>query len=331
MAKGISLHVGLNRVDPKAYDGWDGKLECCHSDAKDMQALAKRNKFETELLLDKEATVENIHKRFSLAAQKLRPNDIFLFTYSGHGTQVPDLNDDEIDGQDEAWVLFDGLLLDDMIGRLSDQFRDNVRVLIISDSCHSGTICRSPNEPQAANNSLTGIRFVPFSRFSPKIIDREIYHHRGRLSKEGASVISLSACQDNQFAYESNGNGLFTAALKQVVFGDDFKGSYYQLLKSIAKKMPANQSPKYRFGGPEHDTFSSEQVFTINPLGNENELPPEHLIEMRRMVGEVTNRLDRIEKKLENINPEVIGAMMNEFMMIQKMLHQHEGRDPNAG
>ena len=29
MSKGISLHIGLNRVDPTAYDGWDGALAAC--------------------------------------------------------------------------------------------------------------------------------------------------------------------------------------------------------------------------------------------------------------------------------------------------------------
>ena len=40
MAKGISLHIGLNSVDPKHYGGWDGKLQACEQDSVDMQALA---------------------------------------------------------------------------------------------------------------------------------------------------------------------------------------------------------------------------------------------------------------------------------------------------
>lgn len=42
MAKGISLHIGLNSVDPVHYQGWDGKLAACEFDAKDMVALARR-------------------------------------------------------------------------------------------------------------------------------------------------------------------------------------------------------------------------------------------------------------------------------------------------
>jgi hypothetical protein len=37
MARGISLHIGLNRVDPDHYDGWDGALTACEFDAEDME------------------------------------------------------------------------------------------------------------------------------------------------------------------------------------------------------------------------------------------------------------------------------------------------------
>ena len=42
MPQGISVHIGLNSVDPKQYEGWDGQLTACEADAKDMQALAKK-------------------------------------------------------------------------------------------------------------------------------------------------------------------------------------------------------------------------------------------------------------------------------------------------
>ena len=35
MAKGISLNIGLNSVDPNHYGGWDGQLAGCENDAND--------------------------------------------------------------------------------------------------------------------------------------------------------------------------------------------------------------------------------------------------------------------------------------------------------
>jgi len=41
MPRGISLHIGLNRVDPAHYAGWNGALSACEADANSMEALAQ--------------------------------------------------------------------------------------------------------------------------------------------------------------------------------------------------------------------------------------------------------------------------------------------------
>ena len=51
MPQGISVHIGLNSVDPRQYEGWDGRFTACEADAKDMQALAKKQKFSSSTLL----------------------------------------------------------------------------------------------------------------------------------------------------------------------------------------------------------------------------------------------------------------------------------------
>lgn len=38
--KGMSLHIGLNSVNPKHYAGWSGDLVACEFDAQDMASLA---------------------------------------------------------------------------------------------------------------------------------------------------------------------------------------------------------------------------------------------------------------------------------------------------
>ena len=41
MSQGLSLHIGLNEVDPVHYGGWKGTLRGCENDARDMAALAR--------------------------------------------------------------------------------------------------------------------------------------------------------------------------------------------------------------------------------------------------------------------------------------------------
>jgi len=78
------------------------------------------------------------------AATAIVEGSIFFLTYSGHGGQVPDITGDEVDLQDETWCLFDGELLDDELRVLWSKFAPGVRILVLSDSCHSGTVIKAP-------------------------------------------------------------------------------------------------------------------------------------------------------------------------------------------
>src|SRR6267142_3078276 len=113
MPKGISIHIGLNRVDPVHYGGWDGELTACEFDAKDMRALARAQGFTTHMLLTTAASTAAVTRAMTQAAAALLGGDMLLLTYSGHGGQMPDTNHDEADRQDETWVLYDRELVDD--------------------------------------------------------------------------------------------------------------------------------------------------------------------------------------------------------------------------
>ncbi|MEG3848244.1 caspase family protein [Microcoleus sp. herbarium19] len=159
MAKGISIHVGLNYIDKTIY-GFDGALKGCINDAKALQAVAKSQGFESQLILDEEATYTNIHNAIVKASHELFSEDTFFLTIACHGAQIPSLigSDDEVDGLDETWVLFDRQLIDDELYDLLGQFRAGVRIIVLSDSCHSGTMLRplsSLLKSQGAQEILT--------------------------------------------------------------------------------------------------------------------------------------------------------------------------------
>src|SRR4029453_12860588 len=143
MAQGIALHIGLNSVDPQKYEGWSGPLNACEADANDMADLAHTQGFATTKLLTKKATRDAVLKGIADAAKKLKSADIFFLTYSGHGGQAPDLNGDEPDGKDETWCLYDGELIDDELYSSWGAFAAGVRILLLSDSCHSGSVSKA--------------------------------------------------------------------------------------------------------------------------------------------------------------------------------------------
>jgi peptidoglycan hydrolase-like protein with peptidoglycan-binding domain len=143
----ISLHIGLNRVNPAKYGGWNGALSGCENDARTMTRIAAAEGFVIRQLFSENATTQNVLNAIQDAADQLGAGGYFLLTYAGHGGQVPNNGTDaEDDKLDETWVLYDRQLLDDEIGQALAAFAPGVSVVTVSDSCHSGTVTREMPE-----------------------------------------------------------------------------------------------------------------------------------------------------------------------------------------
>lgn len=266
MVTAISVHVGLNTVDPEHYDGWDGALRGCENDARDMAALAARLGYTPTVLLSPAATVRKVTNAVRRVAKQLGAGDTFLLTYAGHGAQVPDRNGDEAvrqagefgevgDQYDETWVLYDRQLIDDELWALWAEFAPKVRIIVISDSCHSGTVAR-PAPWDTANVDPWPSRRMPF-----EVQDRVYASHRRTYdgvqrrtahrdpTQIGASVALVSGCQDNQTSGDGPTNGRFTGALLQVWADGAFTGPLDLLHRTIVAAMPPYQTPNlYRVG-----------------------------------------------------------------------------------
>lgn len=146
---GVSLHIGVDKVDPTHYGG-DLALPSCVNDANEMERVADKLGYDTAILTNEQATCPNVAGFLRNAAMNLFAGDALFFTYSGHGSQVPnDSDDDEPDLKDETLVLYDRMLIDDEIFALLGEFREGVRVHLVFDSCHSGTVFKQLASPDA--------------------------------------------------------------------------------------------------------------------------------------------------------------------------------------
>ena len=185
MARGISLHIGLNKVDPDQYGGWDGTLNACESDANDMKAIADSRGFESNILLTSDASAEAVLAGIDRAAGELDSGDMFLLTYSGHGGQVPDRDDEgETDGSDETWVAYDREIVDDELYARWAKFKPGVRILVLSDSCHSGTVTRRIDAERPEPGRDAGERrliLAALPRHAEGRHDRDVPRARGPL------------------------------------------------------------------------------------------------------------------------------------------------------
>jgi hypothetical protein len=281
MARGISLHVGLNKVDPTHYDGWDGALAACEFDANDMKKIAESCGFESTILLTQEATAEVVTAAIEGAAAELDAGDFFFITYSGHGGQVPDGNDeDEEDRTDETWVLYDRQLVDDELYALWAKFKPGVRIFLLSDSCHSGSVAKKIEDevPDVVATAETAAEQSPRYRALPR--DKMIATYRqhqelyddiqkavpssGRSkSNVGATVLLISGCQDDQLSLDGFSNGRFTEELLKVWDSGAWKGDYPTFHETIRSGMPHDQQPNYFLVPAPNPEFEQQEPFKI--------------------------------------------------------------------
>lgn len=292
-AKAMSLHIGLNAVSPAAYGGWSGELAACEFDATDMAAIAKSKGMKSTVLLTKKGTRAQVLAAMRKAAKKLKKGDFFFLTYSGHGGQVPDVTGEEADKQDETWCLYDGQLIDDELYFELSRFATGVRILVLSDSCHSGTVTRAM-PPQIDGTISTGrSKMMPLAvgirtyrehqAFYDKL-QQDIAKAAGKatvadpdsvlaqlavsprlntIAKQfNPAVILISGCQDNQTSMDGDHNGAFTEQLLKAWSHGDYRGNYAKFHAAIKAGLPASQTPNlFTLGAA--GRFVRQQPFSV--------------------------------------------------------------------
>ena len=133
----FGLFVGISDYPGTAND----LPECANDATKLAEALRNRGLADPAhqiVLTDAQASRGNVQQALQRFSSEMRPQDVFVFFFSGHGGQTRSSSDPrELDGLDEYIVLHDGNYLDDDLGRLFDRLPAGVSVAAL-DACHSG-------------------------------------------------------------------------------------------------------------------------------------------------------------------------------------------------
>jgi metacaspase-1 len=243
-----------------------------------MADIARSQGFETTILLTKNAIRKKVTAEIKNAAKKLKKGDIFMLSYSGHGGQLPDRNREEADATDETWCLYDGQLVDDELYTMLGEFAQGVRILVFSDSCHSGTVTKAAYYQEQMDVRTTNVavdetkyRFMPLDmvihtyRLNKDFYDKILLRQdlKDAEDKVKASVLLISGCQDNQYSADGAFNGLFTSQLLTVWKEGLFRGNYEKLHRQIVGRMPPYQTPNYYIVGRKDAAFEGQKPFTI--------------------------------------------------------------------
>lgn len=250
-----SLHIGIND-----YPGTNNDLSGCVNDANDWQEAMDARGFKTISILDAAATKSNMYEAIEKIVGETGQNDIAVITYSGHGTWVPDQDGDEPDGRDEALCPYDinqgEILSDDELYAIFSERKRGARIILISDSCHSGTVSKFAHLiPGAEDDSwkFQKIRFMPpeiYLKSDPKRLEsaRRIEKVLHTTKKIKAASLLLSGCQDNEYSYDAwfNGraNGAFTYVALMTLKTLPASATYNDWFKRIREILPHNNYPQ---------------------------------------------------------------------------------------
>ena len=193
------------------YEGTGSDLTYCDDDARDFRdALLEGLNWDSSnitLLLDSQVTEQRVHDEIEAMGNAADADDVCVFFFSGHGTQVSDSAPlDESDGSDEGLCVysFTEVILDD---ELSDWIGDlpTEKYAAIIDTCHSGGNIRSLGV-KGIGEGLP----AEGDGFAEDFISADTKD----LDDLGYGVV-LTACRDSELSVESSqwNNGLFTEYL----------------------------------------------------------------------------------------------------------------------
>ncbi|KAH8976546.1 caspase domain-containing protein [Lactarius hatsudake] len=186
-----------------------------------------------------------------------QPGDALFFYFSGHATQVKDLDGDDSDGLDECMCAMDymcdrrilpspdtpGIIVDDDINRIMVQpLPQGCRLTAVLDCCHSGTLLDLP--------------FI----YDKRGILKKLPNNPNTIEQKSspADVISLSACKDGENAFEVPAEGgALRKAFIEYMTSSGSRGTCYDIIRSLLAYMRAS-------GLRQQPQLSSSHAIDIN-------------------------------------------------------------------
>lgn len=257
MPKGLSLHLGIDDYcDPPCG------IQDLHGavfDARAMQDLAERAGFTAAAKMhgyNTDGTSLHLLTTIRDAATKLDDGDYFVLTFDGYGLSFTLNAPSPIKRQ--GWLLADGAFFFDDLWRALRVFETGVRVLVVSNSCHSGTI-------EEARDRAEVIREIPQSAVDELLAKNMV---RAQLASIGAAwpehsptIIHIAACaryEQVPDAYPPN-HTPFNMAFRKLVT-DGTRRSFDEFVRALRLE-PSMKTP-----GKENITLANTAFEQTGPF-----------------------------------------------------------------
>lgn len=247
-----ALLIAIDRYTPPPGTKIEGTarsnfrdLDGCINDARAIHSIITSrfqfNPGRIDTLFNEAATRAAIEQEMNNLLNKCNQGDIAFIYYAGHGSQVPNSLAREVDKKDESMVPSDtwkpGVedIRDKQLAAIYNKFIDKgVKLTVIMDCCHSGSLSRGPNDPGK-------FRFIADANYDAKDPSQPV---PPETRPEGTFLI-ISAAQDNEFAQEQRDennvpHGAFTIALMKALEQQSVNASVLNLFTSIRAILKSN-------------------------------------------------------------------------------------------
>lgn len=271
-----ALLVGINDYSKL---GPNSNLNGCINDTLDVRDFLINNcgfvSDDISLLHDSRATKKSILEMLEVLLKTFNnSDDILVFHFSGHGSQVKDVTGTETDGLSEVLVSYDhdwnNPLLDKDLAKIINEPSSATNRIIILDCCHSGTGTRNftapgcpikyryikpPNDimaemlPNGSINDFIKTSERGFWDFVDNLLKKSGKKEKN-ITFSNQNCIVLTACQSDQVAADTwieNARlyqGAFTHYLMKAwrKIKHETEENNYQYLINNTKKMLKKQS-----------------------------------------------------------------------------------------
>jgi hypothetical protein len=283
MPKGISFHFGV--PTPRGVCCTYRTLEGPAGDAEVMASIAKQAGFSvSEPLIGDAVTVDAIRHALHWAACALGSNDILLLTYSGHGCPAIDFSGPpELAGYFETWCLADGQLAEFELHQELAAFQPGVRVIIVSECCHSGAVYVYNADHSEPLLPATPAQIGFWKEYRSQVIEArkrelrlgesaadlapQLLPRRAERIEIKARVMLLAACADLEEAKDDTPRSLFTSELIKAWEGLTPQGSYAQFITKVHDEVSIKNSlqhPGIAFVGAKDPAFLAQLPFRVS-------------------------------------------------------------------
>jgi len=194
------------------------ELGGCVNDARNWAATLQSLGFTVNTLLNQAVTHSAILESLRNLIGQSRAGDVVVIQYAGHGTSVPDLDGDEVTGNDQALVPADfatgRFVIDDELRAIMLTIPAGVNVTCFMDCCFSGTNTRLLGAPEPALPPGAKARFL---KLTPEVTQAHLRFRQNLAvgavatrTLDAMREVNFAACQPDEKAIESNGSGDFT-------------------------------------------------------------------------------------------------------------------------